>query len=178
FDGLSLLPCLAGICLLFGGWTLLRWAWPAIVLLLFMMPFPYQVEIGLAHPLQRIATQASAYALQTVGFPAVAEGTRILIDDLEMGFLEACNGLGMLATFFALSAALALLIQRPIYERVAIFLSAIPIGIAMNVLRITVTGILHKTVGSQIANAVFHDLAGWLMMPLAIAVLWLEMRFL
>ena len=45
-------------------------------------------------------------------------------------------------------------------------------------LRITVTGVLHQTVGSKIANAVFHDLAGWLMMPLALGVLWLELRLL
>ena len=40
------------------------------------------------------------------------------------------------------------------------------------------TGILHETVGSELADMVFHDLAGWLMMPLALALLWVELQIL
>jgi hypothetical protein len=57
--------------------------------------------------------------------------------------------------------------QRPLRDKVAILLSAAPVALVTNVVRITATGVLHKTVGSEVANAVFHDLAGWLMMPLA-----------
>ncbi|HMF14495.1 MAG TPA: exosortase/archaeosortase family protein, partial [Gemmataceae bacterium] len=177
-DALSLLPTLAGICLLAGGWALLRWAWPAGILSCFVLPLPYQAEIALAQPLQRVATLASTYALQTLGFPAVAEGNVIVIDDLRIGVLEACSGLGMLVTFFALSTAVAFVVQRPLLDRLILVFSAIPIGVMANVVRITVTGVLHQTVGSAIANAVFHDLAGWLMMPFALALLGLEMLFL
>jgi exosortase len=177
-DAVSLLFTLAGLCLLVGGQPLLRWAWPAGVILCFMLPLPYQAEVALAQPLQRIATLASTYALQTVGFPAVAEGNIILIDDLPIGVLEACSGLGMLMTFFALSTAVALMVRRPLAERLILTASAVPIGVCVNIVRITVTGILHKTAGSAIANAVFHDLAGWLMMPLALGLLCLEMLYL
>jgi exosortase len=177
-DAVSLLVTLGGVCALVGGPPLLNWAWPAGVLLCFMLPLPYQAEVALAQPLQRIATVASTYALQTIGFPAVAEGNIIHIDDLRIGVLEACSGLGMLMTFFALSTAVALMVRRPLLERVILTASAVPIGIGVNIVRITATGILHKTAGSGVANAVFHDLAGWLMMPLALALLWLEMRYL
>jgi hypothetical protein len=53
--------------------------------------------------------------------------------------------------------------------------SAAPIALIANVLRITTTGFLHQTVGGETANAFFHDLAGWLMMPLALALLWVEL---
>jgi exosortase len=146
--------------------------------LIFMLPLPYQVEVGLAHPLQRLATVVSTYALQTLGLPAVSRGNVILIDDLEIGVLVACSGLGMLVTFFALSTAVAFVIQRPFRDKVVIFFSAAPVGVLMNLLRITVTGLLHRAVDSEIANLVFHDLAGWLMMPAALAVMWLELKFL
>jgi exosortase len=177
-DAASLLPTVVGICLLAGGWPLSAWAWPAAVFVCFLLPLPFQAEIALAHPLQRLATVASTYALQTVGLPAVAEGNIIVIDELRIGVLEACSGLGMLVTFFALSTAVAFLVERPLVDRLVLFASATPIGICVNVLRITITGILHKTAGSAIANAVFHDLAGWLMMPLALGLLWLEMLYL
>ena len=177
-DGWSLVPCLVGLCLLLGGGPALRWFWPAVALLLFMLPAPYQVEVMVTHPLQRLATDVSTYTVQMLGYPALAEGNVILIGDLRIGVLEACSGLGMLYTFFALSTAVALVIARPLGDRLFIFLSAVPVAVLMNVLRCTVTAVLHVVAGSAVANAVFHDLAGWLMMPLALAVLWLELKVL
>jgi exosortase len=177
-DALSLLPALAGLCVLLGGRPALRWAWPAIGFLVFMMPMPYQLEIALAHPLQRVATAASTYLLQTFGLPAVAEGNIIHIDDVKLGVVEACSGLGMLVTFFALSTAVALVLARGWTDRIVLFLSAIPVALAANVFRITLTGLLHATAGGAVARVVYHDLAGWLMMPLALALLWVELKFL
>ena len=174
----ALMPCLAGVALIVGGRSALRSAWPAIAFLVFMIPLPYQVEIALGFPLQRIATLASTYALQTFGFSAFAEGTTIRMGTIHLGVVEACSGLSMLMIFFALSTAVAIVIRRPFYERAAIFLSAIPVALFANITRITVTGVLHKTVGSELADYVFHDLAGWLMMPFALACLWLELKVL
>jgi hypothetical protein len=39
-DAPSLMPCLAGVTLVVGGWTALKWAWPGIIYLAFMMPLP------------------------------------------------------------------------------------------------------------------------------------------
>jgi exosortase len=177
-DALSLLPCLVGVCLLLGGWSGLRWAWPAPAFLVFMLPLPHQVLTVLAMPLQQLAIVTSTFTLQTLGLPAVAEGNSIVIDDFKLGVLEACSGLGMLVTFFALSTAVALMVERPPAERLAIFLSAVPIGILTNLLRITATAVLAETVGRKVASMIYHDLAGWLMMPLALFMLWLELKFL
>jgi exosortase len=170
---ISLLPCLAGACLLAGGWRALHWAWPAIAFLAFMIPLPHQLETGLSHPLQRIGTILSTFSLQTLGLTAYAEGNVIVLGEVRLGVVEACSGLSMLMTFFALSTAVVLLIDRSPLERAVIFLSAIPIALAANIIRIIVTAILHKTVGSEWADLVFHDLAGYLMPLLALGMLWL-----
>jgi exosortase len=177
-DAISLLPCLAGVCLLLGGWTAWRWSWPALGFLFFMIPLPYRVGLMLSDPLQRLATVASTFALQMLGVPAVAEGKRILLNEVEIGIVEACSGLRMLVIFFALSSAVALLMPGRMWRKIVIVASAIPIALVSNLLRITMTGLLHEMVGSKIANAVFHDLAGWLMMPLALGMLWLELKVL
>src|SRR5205814_72366 len=108
-EQISLLPCVAGICLLLGGWHALRWAWPSIAFLAFMIPLPYTASVQLAGPLQRIATEATTFLLQTLGRPAVSEGNVILLNEIELGVVEACSGLRMLVIFFALSTAVALL---------------------------------------------------------------------
>ena len=177
-DSISILPYLAGLVTLAGGWQALRWAAPAIGFLFFMVPLPYRLEMGLGYPLQRIATLASNYSLQTFGLPAAAEGNVIHIDKVKIGVVEACNGLGMLFTFFAFAVGTALIVRRNALDKALIVLSAVPIALAANVTRITVTGLLHMTAGSEFAEHVYHDLAGWLMMPLAVGALWLELLIL
>jgi exosortase len=178
FDGLSLLPVLFGLVLLIGGWQLAWQTGPAIALLFFLLPLPFQIEGALSVPLQQLGTLVSTFALQTLGLPAVSEGNIILIDDMSIGVLEACNGLGMLSAFFAISTTVAIVIRRPLLDRVAVFFSAIPIGVVMNLLRVTATGVVYATVGAPAAQTFFHDLAGWLMMPLALATVGLELLLL
>jgi len=177
-DSSSLFPCLFGLCLVTAGWPAVRWAWPAIGFLVFMLPLPFRIEVALALPLQRLATRSSTYLLQTLGFPAVAEGNTILLNEVRLNVVEACSGLSMVMTFFALSTAVAFVVKRRWPDKILIGLSALPIAVLANLLRITVTGILHETVGEKVANLVFHDLAGWLMMPLALGILWLELQIL
>jgi exosortase len=178
FDGLSLLPVLLGVVLLSGGWPLCRQMGPAIGVLFFMLPLPYQLEGALSAPLQRLGTIVSTFMLQTLGLPAVSEGNVILLGDMNIGVLEACNGLGMLSAFFAISTTVALVIKRSLLDRTIIFLSAIPIGVLMNLLRLTATGMVYAVIGAPAAQTFFHDLAGWLMMPLALATLGLELYLL
>jgi exosortase len=174
----SLLVTLLGVSVLAGGWTLARWAAPAIGFLAFMMPLPHRFELMLAGPLRRVATLGSTYVLQTIGLPAVAEGNVILIEELRIGVAEACSGLSMLMTFFALATAFVIITKGYWVDKLVLVLSAIPIALLANVARIVVASILHQTVGSQ-AGQFFHDvLAPWFMMPLALALLWLELWFI
>lgn len=177
-ESASLLVALAGVSLVLGGPRLLRWAWPSIGFLFFMVPLPYRAEVALGAPLQRIATVASNYLLQTMGLPAVAEGNVILLSDARIGVVDACNGLGMLFMFAAFAVGLTLIASRPLLDKAIILFSAIPIALAANIARITVTGLLHETAGGMVADTVYHDLAGWLMMPLALAALWVELLIL
>jgi exosortase len=176
--GISLVPSLLGLVLLTGGWPLLRRTWPGVVFLAFMVPLPYQLEVAVGRPLQRAGTLASNYTLQTLGLNSVAEGNVILLDRATIGIVDACNGLGMIFMFSAFTAGAALLLDRPPIDKALILLSTLPIALAANVLRITVTGVLSETVGGRVADAVYHEWAGWLMMPVALAALWLELAAL
>jgi len=171
----SLLVCLIGVTAAVGGRRALIWAGPSILFLVFMLPLPYRTQTMLGGSLQRVATGASAYALQTLGVPAVTEGNVILLTSAKLGVVEACSGLSMLFTFFALATAVAIVAERSWIEKIVIFLSAIPIAILANVARITITGLLYEASQDNMARAVFHDGAGWLMMPLALGLLLLEL---
>ncbi len=175
FDGMSLIPMLAGICLLFGGGAAFKWAWPALAFLVFMVPLPYQAERMMMGPLRNLGTTTSTYVMQTIGLPAIAEGNIIHLGEHTIGVAEACSGLRMLVIFFALSAAVALIIDRSIWIRLLILVSAVPIALISNIARITITGMMYQLASPELAERIFHDWAGWLMMPFGLLLLWGEL---
>jgi exosortase len=177
-EQISLIPCIAGLTLTLGGRAAWRWSWPAVLFLAFMIPLPYRVATSMSEPLQRLATVTSTFVMQTCGLPALAEGNVILLNDVEIGIVEACSGLRMLVVFFALATAVALVARRPLLDRIVVLFSAVPIALVANIARITATGVLHEFVDSATANAFFHDVAGWFMMPLALVILGVELKLM
>jgi len=179
-SGVALLPGLAGLCLCLGGWRLLLLAGPSIAFLAFMLPLPFSIEVALANPLQRLATVASTYLLQTIGFSASADGNTIVLNHPPpLNVAEACSGLGMMMTFSAMATAVAIVLKRPVLDKLVVVVSALPIAVASNVFRITVTGILYETVGTQVGSFIYHDLMGLvIMMPVALFLIWLELKIL
>jgi exosortase len=177
-DPVSMVPCLAGVILLIGGWPAMRWSWPAIVFLVFMFPVPGPIAGILSHPLQRIGTIASTFVIQTLGIPSVGRGNVIMLPETELGVAEACNGLSMMMLFFAVCFGAVFLSDRTWIEKLIILASAAPIAVLANVIRISMTAILYQLGGVDLGNRLFHELAGWFMMPLAVILLWIVLWFL
>ena len=177
-DMYTFVPALAGVFLLVGGWSMFRWAWAPIGFLIFMYPLPDEATRYLLGPLQTLATIVSTYALQTLGMDAFREGNQIVVGEMHLGVVDACSGLRMLTIFVALSVALVMLGERQWWENLVILASAIPIALIVNSIRITVTGLLYQVASSEVAEMVFHDLAGWVMMPMALGMLFLLQQIL
>jgi exosortase len=175
---IALLPCLAGLCLCLGGWQLCRTAAPSIGFLAFMLPLPFRVEVALPGPLQKVATLASTYLLQTCGLTASAEGNQIVLNHGIIEVVEACSGLGMLVTFCALTTGVAIVLKRPLLDKLVVLISAVPVALLVNVIRITATGILYETWDKRIAQGLYHEGAGMLMPPLGLLIIGLELWIL
>ncbi|HEV3436292.1 MAG TPA: exosortase/archaeosortase family protein [Gemmata sp.] len=177
-QGLSLVINLCGVVVLLGGWSALKWAWPAVAFLIFMFPLPYKVEIALGGYLQKIAAMGSEFVLQTIGYPTYREGVILHVKDRPLEIEKACNGLSMLLTFVALSVGMAIVVKRPWLDRILLLVAAIPVAILANVIRISLTGVLYSEGGKELGDKVFHDFAGWMMMPIALVILWLGLKVL
>jgi exosortase len=182
-DRLSFIPSIFGAFMLVGGLHAVRWAWPALVFLVFMFPLPTALEVNVLNRLQRMATIASTFVLQTLGVAAFRTGNLIQIPGMghPLNVAEACAGLRMATIFGALAVAMVFLIDRPWWDKLVILLSAIPIALIVNIARITVTAVLTKWVGQEnyAVNKICHDYAGYvIMMPLALVLLWIELQIL
>jgi exosortase len=182
-DRLSFLPSVFGICMIAGGLHMIRWAWPALACLIFMFPLPTAFEVNILNRLQRIATISSTFVLQTLGVAAFRSGNLISIpgQSTPMNVAEGCAGLRMATIFGALAVAMVFIIERPWWDKLVILISALPIAVFVNIVRITATGLLFMIVGpnNHAVHKIMHDWAGLLiMMPLAMAMLWVELQIL
>jgi len=175
---LALVPWVAGLTLFSGGWRAMRWAWPAIVFLLFMVPMPGFIHGISAQQLQSIGTKASVYTIQTLGIPAVAQENLIQLESGPLNVAEVCSGLRMLMLFFAVCVGAAFILQCELWEKIVIVLSAPPIAIFANVVRLTVTALASHLQWGEWFFELAHNWAGYLMMVLGILVLWGEISLL
>jgi exosortase len=179
-DRISFLPAIFGLFMLVGGFQIVRWAGPALGFLVFMFPLPSMLERTVHLRLQTLASMCSTFVLQTLGVAAFRQGNVINIAGIEMFVADACSGLRMLTIFVALAVAMVFLIERPWWDKFIILLSAVPIALIVNIIRITLTGLMYNVVGheNELVQKLAHDWAGYFMMPLALGILWLELQVL
>lgn len=177
-DGWSILPWTAALVAILGGRPLLRWAWPSIVFLLFLIPLPFSLENEFSGPLQRIATTMSTATLQFLGQPAFAEGNVILIGSHRLEVAQACSGLRMFVGILALTYAYVVIIQRPWWEKVLVVLAAVPVAIISNIARIVGTGFLYQWTTNEQIRGWMHDFAGIGMFLFAGVLFWLLLLYL
>jgi len=178
-DRLTFLGALIGICQLMGGFSMLRWAGPPLGFLFFMFPMPSVIERTVLLELQKGAAMVSTWTVQILGLPAIREGSRIVIDQIPLDVADACSGLRMSTIFGAMAVAMVLLIDRPWWDRLIILISAIPIALLTNIIRITVTALLYYWFPeNERLHLLAHDWAGYVMMPIALGFLWLELQIL
>ena len=176
---LSFVVCLVGVFLMVGGWRLITWAGPALGFLLFMFPIPSRIEQPLLGFLQRLASVAGEIVLTILGQPVIRNGSQLEVDGFPMEVAEACSGMRMLTIFGGLAIALVLLIDRPWWDKFIILLSAVPIALLVNVTRIVATALLFRAFPEgEVVHQIIHDYAGLAMMPLAMGLLYLEMKLL
>lgn len=178
-DRLSFVSALIGVCQLVGGFEMLKWAGPPVGFLVFMFPLPSQLELTVLLWLQKIAATASTWTLQLLGVPALQEGSNIVIDKVPLHVADACSGLRMGTIFGAMSVALAMIINRPWWDRVVILVMAIPVALATNIIRIVITSLLYAWFpDNKNIQHLSHDWAGLAMMPIALGFLWVELTLL
>ncbi|MCS7034300.1 MAG: exosortase/archaeosortase family protein, partial [Phycisphaerae bacterium] len=130
---LGLVITIFGIVLTMCGWPVMKIAWFPILFLICALPWPGLVYSRIATPLQHLASSVAVFVLQLTGVDASQAGTKILMDfgplkpPRMLNVAEACAGLRSLMTFITLGAAIGFLSSRPLWQKIVITLSAIPI---------------------------------------------------
>lgn len=171
---MSMIAGLGAVVLFLGGWRLFKHTWLAIFFLIFAVPLPRRYYVGLTMPMRYLSAKVAAALLNLVnGMDATASG--VIIDVVYKGrrlepaldVAEACSGMRLLMAFLALGVAMAYLHYRPVWQRVVLLASTIPIAIFCNVVRVTVTGFIYVLIHPKYTQGIYHDALGLAMLPLA-----------
>ncbi len=106
------------------------------------------------------------------------EGNVIDLGFTKLQVVEACSGLHSIISLMILGFLLIYFIKTHFWKRAVIFISTIPLSIITNSLRITLTSILYKYWGSEVAQGFFHGFSGLLIFITCIPILFIEIWIL
>jgi len=178
----SLVLMLAGVVVYFWGFRILRFALVPLLLLLLAIPIPAIIFNKIAFPLQLFASRCAVWAMRQFDIPVLRDGNIIELLPLnssttkKLEVVEACSGIRSLMTLITLAVVFAYftaprdkdgsgsnwsLSGWGFWRSVIIVVSAIPIAIITNALRVSGTGILARYYGTQVADGFFHSFSGW-----------------
>jgi exosortase D (VPLPA-CTERM-specific) len=158
----SFLILLAGLVVLFQGWTFFRailFPWAFLIL---MVPIPALIINRVTFPLQLLAARLSTELLELVGVPALREGNIIYLASGTLDIAEACSGIRSLISLITLAVIYAYLMETRTWVRVVLVCLAVPIAVVANSLRILGAGLLMHWGYKEAAEGAAHSFEGLL----------------
>ena len=155
-----------------GGMAYLIWP---LIFLFFMIPLPVFIYRELSGSLQLISSQIGVAVIRLFDISVYLEGNVIDLGVYKLQVVEACSGLNYLFPLMSLAFITAYFFNAPLWKRVVLFLSGIPITVGMNSFRIGMIGVLVEYAGIEQAEGFLHDFEGWLIFMACLGVLILEM---
>ena len=171
----SYIITMMGIVLLFLGTQIFRVLLFPMAFLFLMVPLPQSVVNVAAFPLQLIAAKWAVAGLHLLGIPVLLEGNIIHLAHSDLFVAEACSGLRSLMALLTLGVVFAHFF-RPgkIVQQIILIFSTIPIAVAVNSLRVGLTGVLAHSFGEEAATGFIHEFQGMITFSVAFMVLLAE----
>ena len=174
-SGLVIVLMVNGLLLYLGGGKIYSMLWLPALYLIFMVPLPQQIHSRIALPLQHFASMVSAGILDGIlGIPTIRKGNIIRLAGHSLQVAEACSGMRSIMGLSALGVAFAYFWDRPLWERLFLILSTVPIAIIANICRVTGTGLAYDLGYERFARGFYHEFTGWFVFIFAMALFLLE----
>jgi exosortase len=171
------LALILGAVLSVFGTLVIRLFLPVVVVFVFAIPVHGTVRQIITMPLQKMAATVTHLMLDLVGISSEQIGNALIVNGANVAVGEACNGMRMV---FALTLVVyAFVFSVPLRvstKRLLLILSPF-IALLCNVVRLVPTALVYGY-GSATTAEQFHDLAGWVMLPIALGLMAMVLRLL
>jgi len=178
FSYYGFIVTLLSLALILYGWHGLRRLFFPIAYLFFALPLPNTLYIKVSTAMQHISSELGTNVLRALGYSVFLEGNIIDLGPYQLQVVEACNGLRYLFPLASFAYLVGYIYSGPAWHRVLLFLSVVPITIAINSARIALTGILVNYQGISAAEGFMHAFEGWVIFLVGLALMFLVLQLL
>lgn len=174
----SILVTLAGATLFLFGWRMLRLLLFPLAFMLLMVPLPAIIFNKIAFPLQLLASHVGEYSVRAMDIPILREGNVLILANATLEVAEACSGIRSLVSLFTLGIVFGYFVDHRTWVRAVIALSAIPVAILANGLRVASAGVAAHNFGTAGVEGLFHEFSGWVVFVIAFLMMFALQRLL
>lgn len=143
---------------------------PAVAVLVFLIPVPNHIRQSIAGPMQEFTAKVSQTTMEVMGIEVQREGSQLTVNGQPVNIVEACNGLRMVFALILVGYAFSYGMPLKQWVRILLLLLSPLAAIFCNVLRILPTIWIYGF-GSREFGDTFHTFSGWAMLPLAFLLL-------
>ena len=172
---LSLWLMIVGLALSFLGIKALQELTFPLAYLLTAIPLPIFLYNSLSAQLQLWSSALGVGVLHFIGVTAFREGNVIDLGPVQLQVAEACSGIRYLFPLTALALLCAYFFRDRMWKRIVLVLSAFPISVLVNGVRIGMVGVLVEWYGPQAAEGFLHLFEGWVLFLTTLGILFAEM---
>ncbi len=169
----SMVITLSGIVIYCWGLKVFKKVLIPLAYLVIMIPIPSILWNKIAFPLQLIAANFSSEMIHFIGIPVFREGNILHLANTSLEVVDACSGLRSLTSLLALTGVFAFIAPLTGLKKWILFLSAIPIAVLVNVIRLTITAAMAAWISPDTANGFLHDMSGLIIFGFALVLVYL-----
>src|ERR1041385_4150919 len=205
---ISLVLMLVSVIVYFFGARILQLLAVPLFLFALSIPIPQIIFNRVAFPLQLFASRCAVSAMWFLNIPVLRQGNVIEMmprgasEPKRLAVVEACSGIRSLMTLITLAVIYAyftksragrsggsdghrrvrtMLSSVTFWRSLVLIISAVPIAILTNAVRVSGTGVLAHYYGTRVADGFFHSFSGWVVYIAAALLLcatgWILDRF-
>jgi exosortase len=166
----ALVETIIGTVWLLGGVRYLRIFVFPLGLLFLMVPIPAIIYSQITFPLQIFASRVAEFMLSLLGIPVIRDGNVLELSTMKLDVVEACSGIRSLLTLTFLALVYGYFFETDRKIRLILILLTIPIAIAANAGRVTITGILAQ-INPSLAEGAVHEAEGFVIFMIALLIM-------
>ncbi len=171
-SGFSFVCAIMGLILFFFGKDMFKNLVFPLFFLFAMVPLPLVLISNITVKLKLFAAHISTFLLNRIGFPSMRDGSLIIMPNSYIAVEAPCSGLRSLISLLTLGLVFAFAMKASYAKKGVVLLSAFPIALTGNIMRILMLAIVNDLYGEEVAMGAFHDFMGYFIFAFAFICLY------